>query len=513
MKKTLLLTLISILFCCFSGEAKTALKDGTKVNIDKQMLYDKIKGGWAGQTIGCTYGGPTEFRFNGTMIQDYVKIPWDSDRIKWWYDHGAGLYDDVYMDITFVKVFDQYGLDTPVDSFANAFAHAGYGLWHANQAARYNILQGIKAPDSGHWKNNPHANDIDFQIETDFAGLMSPGMINTSSGICDRIGHIMNYGDGWYGGVYVAAMYSLAFVSDDIEWIVTEALKSIPPESDYYKCISDVIGWYRKYPGDWKQTWFEVEKKWSSDLYCPYGVYVPFNIDATVNSAYVVIGLLYGKADFSHTMDIATRCGQDSDCNPATAAGILGTVKGYSKIPDVYMEALRKVEHRNLLHTAASLNDTYEMSFRHAQEVIKRNGGETSENEIQIRYQAPKPVKYEVSFNSLKPFENRRIDRLLTETGSFCFKGKGVVFKGTVKGDEEYVARVEMYIDGKLAETANLPVAFRTRRHEVLFWNYSLPPGEHEVTFKWLNPLEGIKIALEDALVYDEPDYKVDDVR
>lgn len=35
----------------------------------------------------------------------------------------------------------------------------------------------------------------------------------------------MNYGDGWYGGVYVGAMYTLAFVSDDIEYIVTEALK------------------------------------------------------------------------------------------------------------------------------------------------------------------------------------------------------------------------------------------------------------------------------------------------
>ena len=43
---------------------------------------------------------------------------------------------------------------------------------------------------------------------------------------CDRIGHIMAYGDGWYGGVYVAAMYSLAYVSDDIEYIVTEGLKA-----------------------------------------------------------------------------------------------------------------------------------------------------------------------------------------------------------------------------------------------------------------------------------------------
>ena len=104
-----------------------------------------------------------------------------------------------------------------MDSLAAAFANAGYVLWHANQAARYNILNGIRPPESGHWLNNPHADDLDFQIEADFAGLMSPGMPNAASEFCDRAGHIMNYGDGWYGGVYVAAMYSLSFVSDDIE--------------------------------------------------------------------------------------------------------------------------------------------------------------------------------------------------------------------------------------------------------------------------------------------------------
>jgi len=144
------------------------------------------------------------------------------------------------MDLTFVDVFEKHGLDAPDSLHALAFAHAEYPLWHANQAARYNILNGIMPPASGHWKNNPHADDIDFQIEADFAGLMSPGMVNSAAAICDRIGHIMNYGDGLYGGIYVAAMYSLAFVHNDIEFIVEEALKTIPAESEFYQCIADV---------------------------------------------------------------------------------------------------------------------------------------------------------------------------------------------------------------------------------------------------------------------------------
>ena len=49
---------------------------GEEIIIPRTKLSDKIKGGWAGQVIGCTYGGPTEFSFNGTMIQEYQPIPW-----------------------------------------------------------------------------------------------------------------------------------------------------------------------------------------------------------------------------------------------------------------------------------------------------------------------------------------------------------------------------------------------------------------------------------------------------
>ncbi len=290
------------------------------------------------------------------------------------------------MDLTFVQVFEKHGLKAPTDSFANAFAYASYPLWHANQAARYNLLNGIKAPASGHWMNNPHADDIDFQIEADFAGLMAPGMTQVSSAVCDSIGHIMNYGDGWYGGVYVAAMYSLAFVSDDIQWIVKEGLKTIPAQSKYRQCMEAVIAAHKKYPDDWKRAWFEVERNWSEDLYCPDGVHTPFNIDATVNSAYILIGLLYGNGDFTRTMDISMRCGQDADCNPASAAGILGTMIGYSKIPEKYLEALRIVEDRNFVYTTASLNDLYRMSFDQALAVIKENRGTVTAEGVTIAY-------------------------------------------------------------------------------------------------------------------------------
>ena len=116
-----------------------------------------------------------------------------------------------------------------------------------------------------------------------------------------------------------------------------------------------MIAWHKKYPNDWKQTWLEIQKKWANDIGCPEGVFVPFNIDAKVNAAYVVIGLLYGEKDFTKTLEITTRCGQDADCNPSTAGGILGTILGYDKIPAYWKMGLKEAENIDFKYTTMSL--------------------------------------------------------------------------------------------------------------------------------------------------------------
>lgn len=503
MRLTILACLLLLTMCTKPIEEKSAAT-GTTFTLSEEILKDKIKGGWAGQTIGVTYGGPMEFRFNGTMIQEYVPIKWYDGYLKQTMTNNPGLYDDIYMDLTFVDVFEKEGFDAPVSSFANAFANAGYTLWHANQAARYNILHGREAPQSGHWLSNPHADCIDYQIEADFAGLMSPGMPNTASAISDKIGHIMNYGDGWYGGVYIGALYSLAFIHNDISFIVEEALKTIPRESDYYKCINDVITWHKKYPDDWKQTWFEVQKKWSSDIGCPDGVFKPFNIDATVNSAYVVIGLLYGGGDFTKTLEIATRCGQDADCNPASAGGILGTVLGYNNIPSYWKQGLSEAESIDFKFTEISLNDVYETGTKHARQNIVKQGGKIENGQITIPLEAPVPVRYEKSFEGHYPVERREIFKALHDEFTFDFDGVGFVITGeTAKWNStsNYVFNVECYIDDQLVETAKLSTSYLTRKNE-LIWKYQLPPGKHSVRLKLLNPDANLECRLGEIIIY-----------
>lgn len=495
---------ICVLLCsAIPALAKKSDKTASRIKLSKEVLLDKIKGGWAGQVIGCTYGGPTEFRYNGRMIEDNVKIPWgEKEYIKRTMINSPGLYDDVYMDLTFVECFERLGIDAPTDSLAMAYALAKYPLWHANQAGRYNILHGIMPPESGHWKNNPHANDIDYQIEADYAGLMTPAMPNSASAISDKVGHIMNYGDGWYGGVYMGAMYSLAFVSSDIEYIVSEALKTIPTESKFYRAMSDVIGWWKENPTNWRATWRLCQKKWASIDICPEGANNDFNIDALINSAYVIIGLLYGEGDFGKTIDIATRCGQDSDCNPASAAGILGTAIGYDNIPKEWIEPLKIAEDIKFAYTNSSLKDCYRMSYDHALRMIRKEGGKESKKMVKIKCQTPEAVRFEESFPDLAVVGRVNIGKSLSEEVSIKNFFAGVLVNGNVSAaDKNYIARIEVTVDGQKSQIVEMPADFTTRKLEI-YYNFELKNTMHEIKFRWLNPQDGVKVNLSNAVFY-----------
>ena len=500
------------------------------LSMSKGTLMDKIKGGWAGQTIGVVFGAPTEFKFQGTTVQDYQPVPWSEGYVKYWWDKKPGLFDDIYNDLTFVQTFEEAGLDCPVDTLANRFAWAEYHLAHANQAARYNIRNGIMPPASGHWLNNPHADDLDFQIEADFIGLMSPGMINQTMEIAGKVGHIMNSGDGFYGGAFVSALYSNAFLSKDIPFVVAQSLAVIPAESQFYQCIADVIRWHKQYPEDWEQCWFELHKKWNKDVGCPKGVFLSFNIDAKINAAYIALALLYGEGDFSQSLDIATRCGQDSDCNPGSVGGVLGVMYGYSNIPEFWLKPLQEIENLNFEGTTVSLQKAYELSNKHALALIEKNGGLISAEEIEIKTQQPIVLPLEQNFENTIPVFRERKDCFVTDNYTFDFTGNGFVVYGNLVSTksitpdyihrvsirhigsevfalaeltDEYVAMLEIWIDGKLDQTVKMPMKNTSRRLEPA-WKYLLPEGKHQVTLKWLNRDENYLIRINDIIYYSE---------
>ncbi|HYA48941.1 MAG TPA: ADP-ribosylglycohydrolase family protein, partial [Burkholderiales bacterium] len=305
------------------------------------------------------------------------------------------------------------------------------------------------------------------------------------------------------GGVYIAALYALAFVSDDVGAIAREALEAIPAGSRFRSVMSDVLRWHAEYPNDWHETWFRVEHKWGEDIGCPEGVFSPFDIDAKVNAAWVLIGLLYGGGDFGKTVDISARCGDDSDCNPASAAGILGTVLGWSRIPERWRTGLAAVERERFPYMDFSLLDACGFSFDQALAVVLKKGGRVSGDEIIINRGETRPVGLEVNFQGIRPTEKRELRMKPARETTIEFEGVGIVLGGEARrtADANVVVRAAFSIDGRVAETIELATDPRWRR-DPLYWAYGLRPGKHSLTVKVLGPASGAELRLSSAVIY-----------
>ena len=238
--------------------------------------------------------------------------------------------------MTFAKVLDDKGLDATTEDFGAMFRDAKYALWHANLAARRALKRGVPAAHSGTPKYNAHANDIDFQIEADFIGLMAPGLPQPANDIACAPGRVMNYGDGIYGGMFVSVHVRGRLFRKATRGKVVEAgLACIPAKSPYALLIADLLAWSKQYPGDWKKVWHLLEDKWDKREPCRTGALKPFNIDAKLNGAYIALGLLYGQRRFRRAPSRSPRAPAriPTAIRPAPA-GILGVMLGYKGIPD-----------------------------------------------------------------------------------------------------------------------------------------------------------------------------------
>ncbi|MFA5292295.1 MAG: ADP-ribosylglycohydrolase family protein [Phycisphaerae bacterium] len=366
---------------------------GTFRKISLKTYRDKMMAGWLGQMVGVTWGYPTEFKCLGKIVPDQNVPVWKPETIN-----DAFWQDDLYVEMTFLKSIQDYGFDVSYNQAGIDFANTKFELWHANKEGRDNLRKGIAPPDSGHPNFNKHADDIDYQIEADFAGIISPGMPNFAIELGDKFGRIMNYGDGLYGGYFVSAMYSLAYFEKDINKIIEGALEYIPAESQYAQAINDTIQWHKKYPKDWQKTWSLINEKYQKNMNfrqfsCDKG---DFNIDAKINGAYVVMGLLYGKGNIEDTIEIAMRCGQDSDCNPSNAAGILFTTIGYARLPEKYKTV--KFDQK-FDHTAYNLPSLFDLCQTLAEKAVCRSGGFVKKDMLLVPSCPAKPVKLEQSYS------------------------------------------------------------------------------------------------------------------
>ena len=323
---------------------------------------------------------------------------------------------------------------------------------------------------------------------------------------------------------------SSAFYEKSPEAILKTAISVIPEESTFHQCIQDVINFHSLHPDNWKDCWYFLQEKWNCDVGCPKGVFLNFNIDAKLNSAFVALAMLYGKGDFTNSVDIATRCGQDSDCNPSTVGGVLGVMYGYDKIPSFWLNPLKEVEDFTFEGTNTSLAKAYQMSFDQAKQLIVKTGGKVSGGEIEIPIKKADVLPLEQNFENTYPLYRERKDCFLTDTFEFDFNGNGFVIWGNIcctrsitpnyinrvstrhigsevfglaEPNDPYVAKVEIWIDGELDHVAALPMRNTDRKVEPA-WKYLMKEGRHHVKMKWLNRKKDYIIRINDIMYYSE---------
>ncbi len=371
------------LFLVLIGQSGSSQSEPFKLG--KEELLDKIKGGWVGQMAGCAWGGPTEFIYNNVLIPEKELPVWKSENIN---SVFSKLGDDVYVEIPFMEAMKKFGPNCDWNQMGDEFNTTEFELWHANYNGRENLRAGLKVPFSGHYLNNRSKftqaghvehDDIDFQIEADFAGIVAPGMPNAAIDIAWRAGHSMNWGNGVYGGVMVAAMHSAAYTAKSIDEIVEAGRLSVPKGTRFRTMIEDVLKWKKEgksFEENWRLITDQTKRTSAAgkgdpkdDLHvsdCDF-------IDVTQNGAYIVLALIYGNGDFEKSMALSMQGGCDSDCNPSSVAGILGNYIGFKAIPDKWKSGLDY--NKVFPFTTYTLNDCINLSYELAKSIVTLTGG------------------------------------------------------------------------------------------------------------------------------------------
>lgn len=300
----------------------------------------RVYAGFLGMNVGIRLGAPVE------------PTIWTYERIKETYGDIRGYVkdyknfaadDDVNGPVYFFRALrdsSKNGELTP-EYVAKAWLNyardgigmfwwGGYGV-STEHTAYINLTRGIPAPQSGSAATNGKllSDQIGGQIFIDTWGLIWPGRPDKAADYAQAAASVSHDGEGLNGARYIAACIALAFQEQDIGKIVELALKEIPSESLYAKVVEAVIAHHKAHPDDWESCLAMLHWDWGYDKYGGVCHIIP-------NAGVCVLAMLYGAGDFNRTVEIATMCSWDTDCNAGNVGTVLGVLTGLDGIAPHY---------------------------------------------------------------------------------------------------------------------------------------------------------------------------------
>jgi ADP-ribosylglycohydrolase len=247
--------------------------------------------------------------------------------------------DDTATPVILVRALEDYGVsfDLSAQQIAETLLNylgdqhgtlwwGGYGV-STEHTAYLNLANGIPAPRSGSIAQNGAtvAEQIGGQIFSDIWGLVAPNQPERAADLSGRASSITHDGNGIYGGRFVAALVSYAFVESDPHKLIEKGLSLIPEDSEYTRVMRAVIDFHAQTPDDWHAGFAFLKANFGYDRY-PGGVHI------IPNAGVIALALLYGAGDFTRTLQICNMAGWDTDCNVGNVGAIMGVALGLDGI-------------------------------------------------------------------------------------------------------------------------------------------------------------------------------------
>jgi len=325
-----------------------------RLGLSEEQIFNKIYGGWLGRCAGCLLGKPVEgmpkeqidewLRITGAYpLSDYFPSPPETKDVPEWLRRRASWKevlsghitrmprdDDIDYPIINLHLLETKGFNFTAADVGNVWLeNLPYNkVYTAERVAYRNLVNGLAPPETASYMN-PYREWIGAQIRADMFGYVTPGMPELGAEFASRDASLSHVKNGIYSEMFVAAMISAAFTSNNIYEVIEVGLSEIPRESRLAEAVKDVVAWSRK-NSDWRDTWQQVNAK--------YGHY--HGVHTINNAALVLLGLLHGKGDYGRSISISVMGGWDTDCNGATTGSILGVMHGAEKLPQKWVGPL-----------------------------------------------------------------------------------------------------------------------------------------------------------------------------
>jgi hypothetical protein len=289
------------------------------VEISSEALEDKIRGGLLAQLLGNLNGLPHENK--------YYNEPGNVRQYTPALDNGARTDDDTDIEWVYISAMqrDRAVLLGPERITALWKQHINDHIWCANLYTRQLMDIGIDPPLTGNLALNPWSGfNISGQFMCESFALIAPGMPQTAACIGLNYTHVTIDAEPAQTTQLFTAMIATAFFNDDIDAILEAGLASVDSNSGILPIIADVRRWHKQHADDWRTT-----RRLIRDKYTLYESRTRNQNGYELCTAATVAALLYGEGDLVNTLIHAFNFGWDADNNAATAATIVGVIKGH----------------------------------------------------------------------------------------------------------------------------------------------------------------------------------------